>query len=226
MNLMLLAFLAIVLLCALLGYHRGLLKSALSAIGIVGAILLANLLNPYVRTFICEHTGIREEVRQRIELGLNADQLDVQGSVYLENTDLPEIVKNYIRSSDSIRKGQETLSEYVQDVVDYLTDMVVSGIAYITTVLLVALGLIIALALSNLVSVIPVVGGIDKTGGIVFGFAQSILIVWGLMLVITLFSAFSWGTDMMKMIDESKILTFVYKKNIFLKIVVDILDNI
>ena len=226
MNLMLLAFLAIVLLCALLGYHRGLLKSALSAIGIVGAILLANLLNPYVRTFICEHTGIREEVRQRIELGLNADQLDVQGSVYgkegyLENTDLPEIVKNYIRSSDSIRKGQETLSEYVQDVVDYLTDMVVSGIAYITTVLLVALGLIIALALSNLVSVIPVVGG-----GIVFGFAQSILIVWGLMLVITLFSAFSWGTDMMKMIDESKILTFVYKKNIFLKIVVDILDNI
>ena len=118
MNLMLLAFLAIVLLCALLGYHRGLLKSALSAIGIVGAILLANLLNPYVRTFICEHTGIREEVRQRIELGLNADQLDVQGSVYgkegyLENTDLPEIVKNYIRSSDSIRKGQETLSEYV-----------------------------------------------------------------------------------------------------------------
>jgi len=226
MNLMLLAFLAIVLLCALLGYHRGLLKSALSAIGIVGAILLA-----YVRTFICEHTGIREEVRQRIELGLNADQLDVQGSVYgkegyLENTDLPEIVKNYIRSSDSIRKGQETLSEYVQDVVDYLTDMVVSGIAYITTVLLVALGLIIALALSNLVSVIPVVGGIDKTGGIVFGFAQSILIVWGLMLVITLFSAFSWGTDMMKMIDESKILTFVYKKNIFLKIVVDILDNI
>lgn len=48
---------------------------------------------------------------------------------------------------------------------DYLTDMVVSGIAYITTVLLVALGLIIALALSNLVSVIPVVGGIDKTGG-------------------------------------------------------------
>lgn len=231
MNLMLLAFLAIVLLCALLGYHRGLLKSALSAIGIVGAILLANLLNPYVRTFICEHTGVREEVRQRIELGLNADQLDVQGSVYgkegyLENTDLPEIVKNYIRSSDSIRKGQDTLSEYVQDVVDYLTDMVVSGIAYITTVLLVALGLIIALALSDLVSVIPVVGGIDKTGGIVFGFAQSILIVWGLMLVITLFSAFSWGTDMMKMIDESKILTFVYKKNIFLKIVVDILDNI
>ena len=175
--------------------------------------------------------AVSKEVRQRIELGLNADQLDVQGSVYgkegyLENTDLPEIVKNYIRSSDSIRKGQETLSEYVQDVVDYLTDMVVSGIAYITTVLLVALGLIIALALSNLVSVIPVVGGIDKTGGIVFGFAQSILIVWGLMLVITLFSAFSWGTDMMKMIDESKILTFVYKKNIFLKIVVDILDNI
>lgn len=109
MNLMLLAFLAIVLLCALLGYHRGLLKSALSAIGIVGAILLANLLNPYVRTFICEHTGIREEVRQRIELGLNADQLDVQGSVYgkegyLENTDLPEIRKKLYTKQRQYKK--------------------------------------------------------------------------------------------------------------------------
>lgn len=231
MNLMLLACFAIVLLCTLLGYHRGLLKSALSAVGIVGAILLANALNPYVKNLICEHTEFQSIVRQKIEKGLNVDKLEDQDTVYgkegyLENTDLPEIVKNYIRSNDSIKRGQENLESYVQHIVDYLTDMVMNGIAYFATFLLVVLIIIIALALSNLVSGIPIVGGIDKAGGIAFGFAQAILIIWFLMLIVTFFSAFGWGADMMKMVDDSRILAFVYKKNIFLKIVVDILGNI
>lgn len=231
MNLMLLAFCSIVLLCVLLGYHRGLFKSALSAIGIVGAIILANILNPYVKAFISDHTGTREYVRQRIEIGLNVEKINDKDSVYnkeeyLEKTDLPEIVKNYIRSNSSIRKGQETLDGYVRMIVDYLTDMVISGIAYAVTVVLVLLFVLIALALSGIVREIPIVGGIDKFGGIVFGFVQAAFIVWMLMLVITFFSVFSWGADMMKMIDDSSILTFVYKKNVFMKIVVDILGNI
>ena len=111
-------------------------------------------------------------------------------------------------------------------IVDYLTDMVISGIAYAVTVVLVLLFVLIALALSGIVREIPIVGGIDKFGGIVFGFVQAAFIVWMLMLVITFFSVFSWGADMMKMIDDSSILTFVYKKNVFMKIVVDILGNI
>lgn len=231
MNLMLLTFLAIVLLCVLLGYHRGLLKSALSAIGIIGAILLANVLNPYVRNLLCDHTNIKESVKSRIERGLNVERLDDQNSIYgkeeyLEKTDLPEIVKNYIRSNDKVRSGQDSLRSYVEQVVEYLTDMVMNGIAYVLTVILVAMIFVIALALSSLVSGIPVVKGIDKVGGIVFGGVQAVLIIWMIMLIVTFFSAFSWGADMMDMIDKSEVLAFIYKNNIFLKIVVDILGNI
>lgn len=231
MNLMLLACLAIVLLCILLGYHRGLLKSALSTVGIVGAILLANVFNPYIKTFICEHSELRNIVRQRIEIGLRVERLDDQDSVYgkewyLENTDLPEIVKNYIRSNDGVRNGQENLEMYSKQVVDYLTDMVMNGISYFITFMLAVLIIVISLALSNVIRGIPIVGGIDKAGGIVFGFVQSIVIIWFFMFIITLFSALDWGADMMKMVDDSRLLAFVYKKNIFLKIVVDILGNI
>ena len=59
-----------------------------------------------------------------------------------------------------------------------------------------------------------------------FGLAQGILIVWLLMLIITFLSAFSWGNEMMAMIDESAILSYAYKENIFLKFIVDILGNI
>lgn len=47
MNLMLLASVAVILLCALIGYRRGLIKSAVSAVGIIGAVILTNVLNPY-----------------------------------------------------------------------------------------------------------------------------------------------------------------------------------
>ncbi len=231
MNLMLLACAAILLLCGLIGYKRGLIKSAVSAVGIVGAILIANLINPYVKTVLCEHTQVREIVRQKIEENLNTNFEQKMDSVYekedyLEQTDLPEIVKNYIRSNADINKKQVDLSGYINSITDYLTDMVMNGISYVTTAAVLLLIVIIALALSEILSGVPIVGGLDKAGGLIFGLVQAFVIIWLLMLAVTFMSAFDWGAQMMDMIQKSDVLSSLYNKNIFLKIVIDILGDI
>ena len=231
MNLMLLACAAILLLCGLIGYKRGLIKSAVSAMGIVGAILIANLINPYVKTVLCEHTQVREAVRQKIEENLNTNFEHKMDSVYekedyLEQTDLPEIVKNYIRSNADINKKQIDLSDYINSVTDYLTDVVMNGISYVATAAVLLLIVIIALALSEILSGVPIVGGLDKAGGLIFGLVQAFVIIWLLMLVVTFMSAFDWGAQMMDMIQKSDVLSSLYNKNIFLKIVIDILGDI
>lgn len=232
MNLMLLSAVAIVLICVLVGFRRGLIKSAVSAVGIVGAILLANICNPYVNDFLCKHTEVRNIVHDKIEKNLGLEEMGDKLSVYeqedyIEKLDLPEIVKDYIRSGDKKNKASaDNAEKYLDYVTDYLTDMVMNGIAYILTVFIIALLLLIALGISNILAGVPVIGGIDRAGGIVFGLAQGILIVWLLMLIITFLSAFSWGNQMMAMIDESTILSYAYKENIFLKFIVDILGNI
>ena len=231
MNLMLLACSAILLLCGLIGYKRGLIKSAVSAVGIVGAILIANLINPYVKTVLCEHTQVREIVRQKIEENLNTNFEQKMDSVYekedyLEQTDLPEIVKNYIRSNADINKKQVDLSGYINSITDYLTDMVMNGISYVTTAAVLLLIVIIALALSEILSGVPIVGGLDKAGGLIFGLVQAFVIIWLLMLAVTFMSAFDWGAQMMDMIQKSDVLSSLYNKNIFLKIVIDILGDI
>lgn len=231
MNLMLLACAAILLLCGLIGYKRGLIKSAVSAVGIVGAILIANLINPYVKTVLCEHTQVREIVRQKIEENLNTNFEQKMDSVYekedyLEQTDLPEIVKNYIRSNADINKKQVDLSGYINSITDYLTDMVMNGISYVTTAAVLLLIVIIALALSEILSGVPIVGGLDKVGGLIFGLVQAFVIIWLLMLVVTFMSAFDWGAQLMDMIQKSDVLSSLYNKNIFLKIVIDILGDI
>ncbi len=234
MNLMVLAAFALILICSLVGYKRGLIKSAVSAVGIVGAILLANLLNPYVDQFLCKKTQIRAVVRQKIEKNIGADRIDERISVYeqedyLENMDIPEIVKNYIRSSDKKQKNINqtySIKGYVDYVVDYLTDMAMNGISFLTTVLLVLLFVIIALALSRILSGIPIVGGIDKAGGLLFGIAQAVLLIWVSMVLLTFLSAFSWAEQMLQMIDDSSTLSWMYKNNIFLKMIIDILGDI
>lgn len=232
MNLILLAVVALTLICALVGYRRGLIKSVLSALGVVGAILLANLLNPYVADFLNNHTGVRDEVRTRIEAGLGTDDVEEQITVYdrescLEAMDIPEIVKDYIRSNSAeVDKGGEQVITYIDYVVDYLTDMVMRGIAYLMTFLVSALIIVTALAISNIMAGIPIVNGINRFGGVVFGLLQALFITWAAMLVVTFLSAFSWASEMLRMIDDSVILKYIYNKNIFLKIVVDILGNI
>lgn len=111
-------------------------------------------------------------------------------------------------------------------VVDYLTDMVMNGLSYLLTIFVVLLLVLIALALSHVLSGIPVVGGLDKAGGLVFGVAQAVLCIWIAMVLITFLSAFSVASQMLEMVHDSKALTYLYDKNIFLKIVIDILGDI
>lgn len=171
MNLMLLASVAVILLCALIGYRRGLIKSAVSAVGIVGAVILTNVLNPYVNQFLCQHTPLRDTVRQKVEQSIGVEDISESVSVYekedyLEHTELPEIVKNYIRSNGGDKINGKAIGDYVAYVVDYLTDMVMNGLSYLLTIFVVLLLVLIALALSHVLSGIPVVGGLDKAGGL------------------------------------------------------------
>ena len=145
---------------------------------------------------------------------------------YLEHTELPEIVKNYIRSNGGDKINGKAIGDYVAYVVDYLTDMVMNGLSYLLTIFVVLLLVLIALALSHVLSGIPVVGGLDKAGGLAFGVAQAVLCIWIAMVLITFLSAFSVASQMLEMVHDSKALTYLYDKNIFLKIVIDILGDI
>lgn len=232
MNLITLAVVALVLLCALVGYKRGLIKSVLSAVGIVGAIILANILNPYVADFLTNFTPIRENIHTKIETSMGVGELEEQLTVYdqeelLESMDMPELIKNYIRSgSASIEKGKKNVVSYIDYVVDYLTDMVMKGVAYLLTVVITMLIILILIALANILPAIPVLNGLNRWGGATFGIVQAILITWIAMLIITFMSAFSWAKDIMDMIGNSKMLSYLYDNNVFLKVVTDILESI
>lgn len=232
MNLLVLGILAFILLLVFRGYRKGFFKSAASAIGIVLAVLLTAILYPGVNKLLCQYTVLDDVIEQKIiekfelpeetKTATRNEEIDT-----IENLDLPNNVKGWLIANCN---GETFLESGVDNVCSYiaksLTAMVMRGISYVLTLLVLLLLLHILIMVLDVANYIPIVKSINKAGGAIFGAGQGILIVWIFMGIVTLLSTFSWAYQVIQMIDESPLLAWLYKKDIFLKIIVDILEKI
>lgn len=232
MNLLVLGILAFILLLVFRGYRKGFFKSAASAIGIVLAVLLTAILYPGVNKLLCQYTVLDDVIEQKIiekfelpeetKTATRNEEIDT-----IENLDLPDNVKGWLIANCN---GETFLESGVDNVCSYiaksLTAMVMRGISYVLTLLVLLLLLHILIMMLDVANYIPIVKSINKAGGAIFGAGQGILIVWIFMGIVTLLSTFSWAYQVIQMIDESPLLAWLYKKDIFLKIIVDILEKI
>ena len=231
MNLLVLGILAFILLLVFRGYRKGFFKSAASAIGIVLAVLLTAILYPGVNKLLCQYTVLDDVIEQKIiekfelpeetKTATRNEEIDT-----IENLDLPDNVKGWLIANCN---GETFLESGVDNVCSYiaksLTAMVMRGISYVLTLLVLLLLLHILIMVLDVANYIPIVKSINKAGGAIFGAGQGILIVWIFMGIVTLLSTFSWAYQVIQMIDESPLLAWLYKKDIFLKIIVDILEK-
>lgn len=232
MNLLVLGILAFILLLVFRGYRKGFFKSAASAIGIVLAVLLTAILYPGVNKLLCQYTVLDDVIEQKIiekfelpeetKTATRNEEIDT-----IENLDLPDNVKGWLIANCN---GETFLESGMDNVCSYiaksLTAMVMRGISYVLTLLVLLLLLHILIMVLDVANYIPIVKSINKAGGAIFGAGQGILIVWIFMGIVTLLSTFSWAYQVIQMIDESPLLAWLYKKDIFLKIIVDILEKI
>lgn len=233
MNLLFLCMTAFVLLFILRGYKKGLFKSAASAIGVVLAVILTAILSPIVNTILCDYTSLDEnissEITKKLELQFD-DTYELTRNdemALLDELPLPENIKDVLIANCNdegyISAGVSNIFEYISY---SITDMVMRGIAYLLTYLVVMIIVKIIIHLMNIASYIPIVKGINKFGGAVFGACESVIFIWIFMAVITLFSVYDWASKILELTDESVVLTWLYKNDIFLNFIIDILGRI
>ena len=207
MNLLVLGILAFILLLVFRGYRKGFFKSAASAIGIVLAVLLTAILYPGVNKLLCQYTVLDDVIEQKIiekfelpeetKTATRNEEIDT-----IENLDLPDNVKGWLIANCN---GETFLESGVDNVCSYiaksLTAMVMRGISYVLTLLVLLLLLHILIMVLDVANYIPIVKSINKAGGAIFGAGQGILIVWIFMGIVTLLSTFSWAYQVIQMID-------------------------
>ena len=103
-----------------------------------------------------------------------------------------------------------------------MTEIVLKGIGFIVTFLLLLIAIWILSIALNIISKLPVLNQINKTTGLIAGLIHGLVLVWILFIFITAFAATDFGQNAFAAIESSSILSFLYNNNFLTKYVINI----
>lgn len=159
-------------------------------------------------------------------LGITAkDVLKVIGNIpkdtqikEIENSSLPTFMKNILQENNNAaiykELGVKSFPEYAAS---YIARMVIKIISFLVTFLLAIIIVKALMVAVDIIGELPVVGGLNRIAGALAGVLVALLIVWLGFLILTLVYSSEIGKSCFEMIERSKILTFLYDKNILLQ---------
>ena len=114
-------------------------------------------------------------------------------------------------------KGLE-VTNFSDYIVISITDMIVNSIAFIVLFAVVVIAIRTAVALLDIISKLPVLNFLNKSGGAVCGFAEALLAVWILCIIVTAFGTTEWARTVLAEINNNLFLSFIYSNNILEKV--------
>jgi len=209
-----------------IGFYRGFLRVVLSILSIVLTIILTGVFAGPLADYAENSTAIGERLRQRIEEYVNDKMSAMVGNVeeiedqFIDSLPVTESMKTQLRDnySAAYRINGETVS-FARSIASVLTTMIIKLLSYVILFIVISLILRLILRLSNLINHIPVIGGINRIAGALFGFAEGVIFLWTICMIIMILSGTDFGAACEKVIDSSKFLTFIYEHNYLMNII-------
>lgn len=218
--------LVMVVLFMLQGFRKGLIRTAVSMVSFVIVMLVTAWLNPYVGDFIRERTNWEENIKEKCSTFL-ADYLEEQVEIsagdqamVIEELPLPQSMKEKLAENNNSeiyrRMAVESFADYLSGSIAY---SIINGIGFLISFLVTIVIIKMILYAVDILTELPVIGGMNRLGGLALGAAQGILWIWILFLVVTLLCNTKIGGYLMGLIHEDPILLALYDKNLLMEIV-------
>lgn len=232
-NMLLIGVAAFMALCIFNGYRKGFLKIALSMAALVGTIIIVSILNPYVSKFLMDNTGLYEvlhESTSEFVTEIFESQIDKEintrtDEVFaIDHLTLPKAIREkLIEDNNSVIYDALGVSEFEEYISRYLACMILNAISFIGTLVIAGFVVKVIFVMADIIEKVPGIKGMNKLAGMLLGFLQGIIIIWIACLVVTAFGATKTGQEILSMIQDSVILSFIYNNNCLLLLVGNIL---
>lgn len=224
-NYLLMGVLFLFLVCLVMGYKKGFLRIAISLVNIVLIIAAVTVVTPYVSNFAINSTGAYDTVKTRIEVLLQDDneKLDTTTRENQEQTiqsyGLPEVLASaLIKNNTTDTYKQYMVSAFEDYISGYLARLAIKAASFIIVFALLGILVWIALRMADLVAKLPVIKGLNKILGIGAGAVQALSITWVFFLIVVMFMGSSFGDSMMKCVEQSSFLTYLFNENVLLEL--------
>lgn len=208
--------LAIILLCVILGYKKGLTKCIIKILSFVIALAVAFVLFKPISTLIIKNTTIDDNIRTSI-VNLVQDDVEENGKIS-EETNLPKSMVEHI--NESIQNSvNETKMTVVNTVATEISTGVVNVCVAIGLFIIARIALIFVSALSSIITDLPLIKQFDKAGGLIYGLVKSLLIIFIIFAVISFISPMIESSGIIEAINKSIVGSVLYNNNLLLKII-------
>ena len=201
------------------GYKKGLTGSLLKLLSFVIAIVIAIALYKPVASYVNKNTQIDDKIKSSIVDIF--DKQEERPQTEEENEDNKEGIKGIIFkeiSEDIKNTASEAKTEIVNKSAEKITETVINIGAGIVIYLAARLILVVISFFIKGITELPVIKQVDKTGGIIYGFAQGMLIIYVVLGIISLIALAAPGSSIVTAITKSAIGGMLYNNNLILNI--------
>ncbi len=210
------------------GYKKGLIKIALSVCISVISLFGSFLLSSPMRNFIRYNTNIEKNIysQMKVYVDTNMDSRldsetltkDAQDEA-IKQLQLPKVIEEQLLKSDKdILKEGIKASRLNENIARALTNMIMQVICFAITFLIFKVGVRVLMQTLGILSRLPVIKDVNRMLGGALGFAEGMIIVWILCIVVTALGGIPMGQDILSTIKGNALLSFIYNSNILLKI--------
>ncbi|MBO5353777.1 MAG: CvpA family protein [Lachnospiraceae bacterium] len=237
MNWLLLAAVVIIGACAFAGWRAGFVKSVFSLISTIAVIIITILVSPVVTNMLKSSekiTGaVTGKLEQIIDLSGIAENLsdgeERNPAAFIDSLELPDSIKDTLKTSltETLEEKEAEAADFVGDqlnaletyICELLTNIILNAVGFFITFLIAAAGIAVLCFVLDVISRLPVLHQINTLAGLGLGALEGLVILWIVFIVITMLGSTEFGQSCMVMINESKILGFLYDSNVLAKIV-------
>ena len=202
--------LAILLLCIIIGYVRGLTGSLIKILSFVLSIVIAFILFIPISNLIIENTQIDENLEQSI-------REMIIGNEQNEEDNMPQAITDYI--GQKVEGAADDAKEAIADsTANEAAITIVKAGTWIVLFIVARILLIFLRFITSLIAKLPGIKQFDKLGGIIYGILEGLIIIYVLLAIISFVSPMLNG-NLASAIDESYVGSMMYNNNLLLKII-------
>lgn len=188
------------------GYKKGLAGSLIKLCSFIIALILALALYKPVANAVKDNTQIDENIKSTI----------VETFGQQEQTQEENMPKDLVQNISS--EIENATSEAVNNTAQSISDTIINIGAGIVIFIVTRLLLIIVSIFAKQIVKLPIIGLVDKVGGIAYGAVEGIVIIYIVLGLISLSSLIWVDNAVVTAITNSGIGSFLYNNNIILKI--------
>ena len=210
------------------GYYKGFVKMSSNLVTLIMSIVITRMAKPYFQEWIKNNEAVKSFVSEKVEFLVKeyieskaGSSIQMQND-YLSGSDnniVNIIIKNSLGKSDGDISELLGIDKIASVITEKISDFVLSVITFI--ILMIAITIIMKLIFYILdkIAALPVLTVINRISGALLGLIESILYIWIIFIVLSLFPKSGLIIDIMEQINrEGTWLYFLKESNLFIKV--------